>query len=305
MEVDTMLLATKLCFICNKPLTSLPEQRNNLCDHPQCRWNYARIPSHQICAVCGRPLSVRALAAKACETAECRRFLLAEIRRREREERAILLEQARQLRDELFEQVRAARDQRAEADRIGKPDTYSLVVIPSFSAAVTDVPAIRRNALRDHLTQWIAEAIADRSELSPPAPPASSAGAKQAVIGRACAQCRGNCCRNGSDHAYLSAGTVRRFIAAHPDLGPDDVLAAYLDRVSEKTHEHSCIYHGAKGCGLSAEMRSDTCNQYFCEGLKEFMQNVPDANRLRVFLTSAIDGVIQETTFLEESATSS
>jgi hypothetical protein len=46
-------------------------------------------------------------------------------------------------------------------------------------------------------------------------------------------------------------------------------VAAYVARVPAATVPGSCVFHGADGCGLPREMRSDTCNRYLCDGLVE------------------------------------
>lgn len=61
---------------------------------------------------------------------------------------------------------------------------------------------------------------------------------------------------------------MTEFLRKHPDLRPRDVLAAYLERLSPKTMEHSCINHSATGCGLQREMRSRICNHYACSSMK-------------------------------------
>jgi predicted nucleic acid-binding Zn ribbon protein len=289
------------CFICNKPLVFYHAQQRSVCDRPQCQWNYARIPPHQLCVVCGRPLAMSEFAAKTCETAECRRFNFAEKLKREREERAILLEKARLLRDQQAAQARDLRDQQAGAAGVAKPEKYALVVIPSFTAPVTNLPARRRRAFRDHLKELIREASISRAtRQAQPEKTSGAPNAMQTVIGQACATCKGSCCRNGGDKAYLGEATIRRFIEAHPELRPRDVLAEYLRRISNKTYQHSCIYHSTQGCGLTAEMRSDTCNFFFCEGLKEFqLDHRETTGPIRVFLASESDGVIHTTAFIE------
>jgi len=288
-----MLLATGTCLFCNVRLTFHQAQSSKFCDNPQCRWNYARIPSRELCTACARPLAPRELAARACDNAECRQHLFEGKRNREHVELALVTEQARQL-----------RDQRAEAAGIQQPDRYALVVIPSFSAPVTSLPERRRRALRNRLTQLISQATIGRGAPSAPlnasvaAPPSPA----QAAIGRACAQCQGSCCRSGGDQAYLTVAAIRRFMDAHPNLRPREVLAAYMDRVSNKTYKGSCIYHSTKGCGLSAEMRSDTCSLYFCDGLKEFRRDVDDTKAVKVFFASASEGVIHRAVFVDEGA---
>src|SRR5262249_35303122 len=103
------------------------------------------------------------------------------------------------------------------------------------------------------------------------------------------------------NQAYLTVATLRRYLDAHPDQRPRDVLAAYLARVGPKTYKDSCIFHRPDGCSLPREMRSDTCNQHFCGGLKEFQHNLPDTGPVRGFFASTDDGTIQAAAFIDES----
>ena len=60
--------------------------------------------------------------------------------------------------------------------------------------------------------------------MTPPPP------ALDSVLGKACASCKGWCCRDGREHAYLTAPRLRRHLDAHPGRSLDDVLAAYLGK---------------------------------------------------------------------------
>jgi hypothetical protein len=212
-------------------------------------------------------------------------------------------------REALKEQARQLRDQGAEATGIKEPGTYPLAVIPSFAAPVTNLPEHRRRALRDHVTRLISQATAG---WSPPSggekvreattePAAELAPAAQAVLGQACARCRGGCCCGGGDQAYLTVATIRRYLEAHPDQRPRDVLAAYLARVGHKTYQGSCIFHRPDGCSLPREMRSDTCNQHFCGGLKEFQRELPGTGPVRGFFASTRGGTILSAAFIDEA----
>src|SRR5206468_2985195 len=133
-------------------------------------------------------------------------------------------------------------------------------VIPSYSAPVTKLPELRRQAFCDRVTSVITTAMIGRS--GPPAVDEGTAAALEAtpasvapgVLAKACAQCQGFCCRRGGNHAYLTGDTIRRYSDAHPSLSSADILAAYMSRVGQVTFEGSCIYHGSHGCTLPADM---------------------------------------------------
>ena len=46
----------------------------------------------------------------------------------------------------------------------------------------------------------------------------------------------------------------------------------YLGKLGGTTYRGSCIYHGAAGCELPREMRSDTCNGFYCADLARLDQ---------------------------------
>ena len=87
----------------------------------------------------------------------------------------------------------------------------------------------------------------------------------------ACSLCKGSCCTNGDDHAFLDQATIARVRRAR--LPPDvrAVLRLYIERVPEVAYEGSCIFHGKQGCTLDRSLRSDVCNNYFCAGLQVYM----------------------------------
>ena len=106
------------------------------------------------------------------------------------------------------------------------------------------------------------------------------------MLNRACGLCRGFCCGNGADHAYLTVATIRLYMEKHLDEGPDEVRAAYLGCIRNDTVQGSCIFHQAGGCGLPREMRSETCNRYYCEGLTEFQKSLSGRDTARGFFVA-------------------
>ena len=82
-----------------------------------------------------------------------------------------------------------------------------------------------------------------------------------------------------------------------------EVVDEYLGRVADLSVAESCIYHQATGCGLSREMRSDTCNRHFCQGLKDFRQTVDESTPVRGFFAIVRDGAIQSAAFIDDTGT--
>jgi hypothetical protein len=125
----------------------------------------------------------------------------------------------------------------------------------------------RRERYRAHLEQIIAEANRMDSAALPAASGPVAPAIASSMTGRLCALCGGGCCTRGGEKAYLGPETMRRFMDAQRALSTDEVVAAYLDRVAEKTQTGSCINHTGQGCSLPKEMRSDICNRFSCESL--------------------------------------
>ncbi|MBS0640254.1 MAG: hypothetical protein JSS43_10300 [Proteobacteria bacterium] len=96
-------------------------------------------------------------------------------------------------------------------------------------------------------------------------------GFRAVVAQTACTLCRGHCCANGGDDAFLDdqvIARVRRTSAARTD---EALVALYADRVPAEGYERSCIFHGRTGCTLDRSMRADVCNTYYCRGLGDYL----------------------------------
>jgi hypothetical protein len=282
--------------MCDAPLSDLQRlQEATFCGEP-CRWQYAMMPPGRRCVVCGRRLSLSESVAGLCRSLECRHQLGEPGRERRRQESTTRKQRAGEL-----------RDREARVLGLGEPETYRPAVIPASRRRVTNLPVRRRRAFRDHLNRLITEVGESRAS-SPgqavlPGVPASSetvVPALQVVLGRACAVCGGSCCEHGEDHAYLTAATIRRYMAEHPDQRPCDVLAAYLGRVGNRTFAGSCVFHQPGGCNLPREMRSDTCNRHFCPGLIEFQQGLTMRESARGFFVSMSGDEVLAAAFCDE-----
>jgi hypothetical protein len=99
------------------------------------------------------------------------------------------------------------------------------------------------------------------------------------ISDKMCGICKGGCCVLGKDHAFNTVSTMRRFMDLNPALTQAEVLAAYMDRIESETVEGSCINQTKTGCGLPREMRSDTCNGYYCDEIKSYHRDLSDSNR--------------------------
>jgi hypothetical protein len=156
---------------------------------------------------------------------------------------------------------------RAAADDDSLP-----VMVPRNDKAALPISPERVRRLRKHLVVALRALRTMKNpehSFSPLRPePEGFAGR---VARTACSLCKGWCCRNGEDHAFLDKRTMARVRCARLALDVRSVLRLYVERVPEVGYEDSCIFHGKQGCTLDRSLRSDVCNSYFCGGLQVYM----------------------------------
>lgn len=188
------------------------------------------------------------------------------------------IEQAKKEQALQVELVR--REQENEAYRRAlinkRPDlaNHPWFTLPSGHNKLTNLPARRRRIFRDFLNKLIGQLYSKRKqEITVPVKNADSSNLLD-LQKQFCTVCQGGCCTNGSNNAYLSVETLLRYGRSNPQYRPRHVLAAYLDRIPEKSYADSCIYHTQSGCNLPREMRSDTCNQFLCSPVTRFCRQV-------------------------------
>ena len=146
------------------------------------------------------------------------------------------------------------------------------VMVPRNDNAAVPISPERVRRLRKHLvvTLRALRMMKDPEySVSPLRPEPEGFAAR--VVRTACSLCKGWCCRNGKDHAFLDEGTMARVRRASLALDVRAVLQLYIERVPEVGYEDSCIFHGKQGCTLDRSLRSDVCNSYFCGGLQVYM----------------------------------
>jgi hypothetical protein len=146
------------------------------------------------------------------------------------------------------------------------------VMVPRNDQAAAPISPERVRRLRKHLVVTLRALRTMKNpehSVSPLRPGPEGFAAR--VARTACSLCKGWCCRNGEDHAFLDERTMARVRCARsaPDVGA--VLRLYVERVPEVGYADSCIFHGKQGCTLDRSLRSDVCNSYFCAGLQAYM----------------------------------
>lgn len=157
-------------------------------------------------------------------------------------------------------------------------DNLCTVTIPSGRLETSPLQESRIQAYKHHLETVIrgsrdlqvsdANEDSDRSGRNSSERIFEDAPLLRIMSDRMCAMCKGGCCTAGRDSAYITPSTIRRYLDAHPDSTDNDILDAYLSRLGTDSVTDACINQSPAGCVLPRSMRSDTCNQYYCNALE-------------------------------------
>ena len=161
---------------------------------------------------------------------------------------------------------------RRQSFKAAADDDSLPVIVPRNDKAAVPISPERVRRLRKHLVEALRALRTVKNpehSVSPLRPEPEGFAAR--VARTACSLCKGWCCRNGEDHAFLDEGTMARVRCARRDLDVSAVLRLYVERVPKVGYEDSCIFHGKQGCALDRSLRSDVCNSYFCGGLQVYM----------------------------------
>ena len=94
------------------------------------------------------------------------------------------------------------------------------------------------------------------------------------VSDKLCMQCKGGCCSAGEDHAFLSAAYFRRQFDEGCSLTDEQLLQRFLDLLPPDSIEGSCINNTDTGCAIPRALRSDVCNGYFCDDIRQFQKRL-------------------------------
>jgi hypothetical protein len=150
------------------------------------------------------------------------------------------------------------------------------VMVPRSDDRLAAVPPERVRRLREHLIKALRDLREEKhwERLASPERPEPS-GFEGRVARAACSLCKGWCCRNGGDDAFLDDRTMARIRLARPEMNDRALLRLYLDHVPSVAYRDSCIFHGKRGCTLDRSLRADICNVYYCGGLGAYMKTSP------------------------------
>jgi len=156
---------------------------------------------------------------------------------------------------------------------------FDVVVIPSGYADISELPDERIQKYAEHLRKMISGAHDSADESSTQTDRerrqlveknetrfAAEPGLRD-ITNRMCGMCKGGCCAAGGNAAYITSATIKRQKKRQPGLSDEDIVQAYLSRLSVQTITNACVNQTTTGCALPTEMRSDTCNGFHCDTL--------------------------------------
>lgn len=230
----------------------------------------------RVCRICEQPITVHeSVRGGLCAKPACR---MAADRRR--------LTEARQAEERAR---RALASQHADAMLAARPELrarVALVVLVGTDAPLAPVPEARKERLHAHLRRCLA-AVADPggpplAEMLAPhqnALPQPLHAPPPEPLAQACGLCRGYCCAEGGDEAFIEPATLARVRSQLADLGEDELCGLYLEALPERGIAGSCVFHGERGCSLPRTLRARICNEYYCEPIREWIE--PAAEPLR------------------------
>jgi hypothetical protein len=167
---------------------------------------------------------------------------------------------------------------------------HQAVLVPLNRRALVPTPAERVRRIRAHLVRSLRDLRTMKQPERNASPLRPEPGGFAGVVARgACALCGGYCCKGGAEHAYLDERDMARVRQARPGLEARAVIRLYMERVPAEGYAGSCVFHGRQGCTLDRSLRSDVCNSYFCNELRDFVATANAASSV-VVTAAAADG---------------
>ena len=282
-----LLPGQRTCVMCDTPLNGHQARMGVVCGSASCVWKHQSTPASQRCVVCERVLAREELARRTCSNRACQQEWLIERP----------LAHRRQQMEQLLSEATAWRDSFAVSGERTDASSYPVLVIPQNHEVSTPLDPARRDALRAHVSRVAMRAFDHLRGVTtedPPQiivrpllpPPSREMGD---FLMAACIACRGSCCKSGAEHAYITHHTILAYLEQHPDQSLEQVVDAYLQPVTTVSLSRGCVYQHAEGCSLPRDMRSITCNQYYCEPLYSLRMGHVDGEPLRGFLVAEDD----------------
>lgn len=309
------------CVVCGQRLFLTAMHASRVCPSPVCQLHY-RIHLERglpCCCVCGRPVNQvaghsAALPTCSRQTCQMRVSLLNSLRARRckicgkhylyaapTEELCgdSICRQVQQERDAATHAKERARKReerrctlRAQAAATLPDLTLPIVVLPRFQETLAG-NADRRDAFRKVIASKAREAFATVAGVDPQATQLDEQAPgdpwSTLALAQACGECRGWCCRNGGNYAYLKESDLRRVAAEQGIKTWAEMVERYLSFIPEATYQESCIFHGREGCGLPRALRAETCTSFFCEAAGHLCETIRQGATTLILVSTSIN----------------
>ena len=153
--------------------------------------------------------------------------------------------------------------------------------VPYFDRQMAPLPDEDGRAFRKRLRECFREAFHDAQAGHAVMDEGNEEPPSMLTLNASCIACRGFCCRQGADHAFLEAVALRAIMLRHPSESPAALYRTYCRSIPSHSFERSCLFHGERGCVLPRNRRAFICNDFECddrERLRDALVEKPEAS---------------------------
>ncbi len=300
---DSIKASVTACVMCGAALAAWRPLEGVLCRSPVCAGKHLALPAASKCPECTRPLTTPQLARGHCESTLCREEVLKGRREKQAARKAALLVSLQRRRARAAARLGVSSDER---------DTYKVALLPRNLDRPSPLTPRRRALHEAHLRACLAEARSYLATVKEPlviespsvsAAPTAAQRAEAQLLLAGCAACRGQCCREGGEHAFLSGDSMTAYLQRFPEADDDAAVAHYMQHIGEVTMPHGCVYQSAIGCTLAPELRADICHDFHCTGLTMLKGQFADGEPIRAYLVHRRGERLSGDRFIEIAST--
>lgn len=239
-------------------------------------------PGRAACRYCGTPLGPHEAVKQVCAAPKC------QMRRVQDASRAVFQRDWQSYVGRQRAAIEAAAGELGTAvARVGGLDNLPIGVVPRQERPIVPQPEDRRAAFAEHLDQIIVKAFEEGAPDPDLITVERGEGGEAPLIDATCATCQGKCCiLGGASFAFLTSNNIQRFRLRNPGTTPAAAKAHYLGLLPDESVEHSCLYHGPKGCVISRADRADICNAYHCNPQTQLLKRMREMGADRAVIVA-------------------
>ena len=288
------------CVMCGTPLPTWRPLGGVVCVSQRCAAQHAALLPTFKCAQCTRPLTMPQRATGHCDHVACRDSATRERRAAAEQIETDLIERL------VLQRAYVAPDRGVPAD---EQATYRLAILPFNDDRTSPLPLSRRTRHEEHLRQQLSRAHVRRASspdcaaieaFDPASQPSSPTEiAESRLMLAACASCRGECCRQGGDTAFITDETMLAVLQRFPSLDDDAIIAHYMQHIGDDTMSLGCVYQGDRGCTLAPELRAEVCHSFHCTGLRMMKDKYVEGAPMRAYFVHRRGGHVTSDRFVE------